>query len=138
MKHKYEFLCTWVGYDVFAVDPNGGRYQIGFQLPHFDAFTRAWRAHGLPAPLGIGWLHIGGAEYVCEVWQSAYGHPARKRTWLFYKGPKPPQLRWDREPGKYQVGWFDRIKPTLGKAAAMATPPEFRDELLTLARHAKV
>lgn len=109
--------------------------RFGGVLEH-PAFTRAWRAHGLPAPLGIGWLHIGGPEYVCEVWQSAYGHPARKRTWLFYTGPKPPQLRWDREPGTHQIGWFDRIKPTMGKAAAMATPPEFRDELLALARHA--
>jgi len=45
MKHKYEFLCTWVGYDVFAVDPNGGRYQIGFQLPHFDAAIKAAVSH---------------------------------------------------------------------------------------------
>lgn len=106
--------------------------RYGGVLEH-PAFTHAWKAHGLHAPLAIGWTHVNGSEYVCEVWQSAYGHAARKRTWLFYVGPKPPELRWERRAGTHQIGWFDRIKPTMSKAAAMATPPEFRDMLLSLA-----
>lgn len=35
------------------------------------------------------------------------------------------------------AGWFDRIKPTLGKKAASATPPAFRDVLLSIARSAR-
>ena len=33
----------------------------------------------------------------------------------------------------YIVGWFDRIKPTLSKKQASATPPAFREALLQLA-----
>lgn len=108
--------------------------RFGGVLEH-PAFSNAWKAHGLPKPTGIGWLQFR-QSWVCEVWQSAYGHPARKRTWLYYCGHQPPpQMRWERNPGTHQVGWFDRIKPTLGKKDAMATPPEFRDALLALARH---
>jgi hypothetical protein len=76
-------------------------------------------------------------EWTCEVWQSAYGHAARKRTWLLYVGSRPPiHLDWRREPGTHQVGWFDRIKPTLSKKAASATPPSFAAMLLKLAASA--
>ena len=104
----------------------------GGVLEH-PASSRAWAAHGLTAPRGIGWTQAAPGEWVCEVWQSAYGHAARKRTWLFYVGNEPPALDWRREAGTHQVGWFDRTKPTLGKAAASATPPAFRDALLALA-----
>ena len=73
-------------------------------------------------------------EWVAEVWQSAYGHAARKRTWLLYCGKRPPfELNWTREPGTHQVGWFDRNKPTLSKRAASATPRAFAEELIRLA-----
>lgn len=113
----------------------------GGVLEH-PAFSNAWRAFGLPPPIRErnyrGWARITGRdEYVCEVWQSAYGHKARKRTWLFYVGDPPPELVWTRVPGSHQVGWFDRIKPTLGKRQASATPAEFRDTLIALARGAK-
>jgi hypothetical protein len=106
----------------------------GGVLEH-PASSRAWAAHGLTAPRGIGWTQTATGEWVCEVWQSAYGHPARKRTWLFYVGAMPPPaLDWRREAGTHQVGWFDRAKPTLGKRAASATPPAFREVLLSIAR----
>lgn len=108
----------------------------GGVLEH-PAFSHAWKAHGLLAPLRVGWMQMCRNEWVCEVWQSAYGHPARKRTWLFYCGDKPSELRWERPSGTHQVGWFDRIKPTLGKKAASATPPAFRDLLISLARSAE-
>lgn len=105
----------------------------GGVLEH-PAFTNAWPAHGLVAPVGVGWRQAGRGEWVCEVWQSAYGHRARKRTWLFYAGAVPPaELCWDRRAGTAQVGWFDRIKPSLSKREASATPPAFRDALLALA-----
>ncbi|HEX2100872.1 MAG TPA: hypothetical protein VHF69_09420 [Candidatus Synoicihabitans sp.] len=105
----------------------------GGALEH-PAFSNAWPHHGLNAPREIGWNQIAPRELVCEVWQSAYGHKARKRTWLFYSGANAPfELRWTRVGGSHQCGWFDRIKPTLSKRDANATPPEFRDELLRLA-----
>jgi len=116
---------------------------FGGVLEH-PAGSNAWKAHGLIrptlslAPHKNGWCPgESHGEWSCEVWQSAYGHRARKRTWLLYVGDeRPPQLNWRREPGTAQVGWFDRIKPTLSKREAMATPAAFRDMLLSLARGA--
>jgi hypothetical protein len=105
----------------------------GGVLEH-PAGSNAWRAHDLTPPLAMGWQRSLFGGWVCEVWQSAYGHKARKRTWLYYSGTAHPfELRWTRAPGTHQCGWFDRIKPTLSKRDANATPPEFRDELLRLA-----
>lgn len=112
----------------------------GGVLEH-PAGSHAWKAFGLQRPEHDdrwSWNWTRPNEWTCEVWQSAYGHPARKRTWLLYIGDSPPpDLDWTRKPGTHQVGWFDRIKPTLSKRAAIATPPAFRDALLGLARHAK-
>lgn len=46
---------------------------------------------------------------------------------------RTPELNRGRVAGTHQVGWFDRSKPTLGKKAASATPPAFRDALLSIA-----
>lgn len=108
----------------------------GGVLEH-PAFTNAWAAHNLTPPATVGWQRSICGGWVCEVWQSAYGHKARKRTWLFYSGERAPlELRWIRVGGSHQVGWFDRIKPTLDKRESSATPWEFRDELISLAQHA--
>lgn len=114
----------------------------GGVLEH-PAHTHAWREYGLPSPLfgdnGQGWTcHHG--MWVCEVWQSAYGHRAQKRTWLLYvslAGHDPFELRWERPKGTHQVGWFDREKPTVGKREAYETPPAFAEALLELARHSR-
>lgn len=112
--------------------------KFGGVLEH-PAKTRAFAAHGIPKPSGIGWQHVGLHEWVCEVWQSAYGHRANKATWLYYYGTNPPhELRWERPIGTHQIGFHDQRgkaanKPTLGKREANATPIEFRDELLRLA-----
>lgn len=105
----------------------------GGVLEH-PAGSRAWAAHGMLRPVGSEWSYCGSDEWTCEVWQSAYGHRARKRTWLYYRGPEPPELDWSRNPGTHQCGWFDRIKPTLSKNEASATPLAFRDMLLSIAR----
>ena len=110
----------------------------GGVLEH-PAFTRAWPHYGLLRPgQEPGWrlADMGGAAgpgWVCEVWQSAYGHKARKRTWLYAVGSNPPELRWERKAGTHQIGWFDRNKPTLSKLDASATPTAFREELIRVA-----
>lgn len=110
----------------------------GGVLEH-PAGSHAWTAFGLREPWSkrTGWRREPGDDgWVCEVWQSAYGHPARKRTWLYYRGDAPPaEMNWDRSPGTHQVGWFDRAKPTLGKKAASRTPPAFADALVALAEN---
>ena len=110
----------------------------GGVLEH-PASSNAWPAFGLTRPPKTGWLQVSATEWVCEVWQSAYGHKARKRTWLLYVGVNPPlPARWERERGTHQVGWFDRIKPTLGKKEASLTPVDFAKYLVALARHTRM
>jgi len=56
---------------------------------------------------------------------------------LFYKGTPPRGLDWSRTPGTAQVGWFDRIKPTLSKKEASRTPEAFAAALIALAMNAE-
>lgn len=114
----------------------------GGVLEH-PAKSRAWGAFGLTKPAGIGWQRCIDGGWICEVWQSAYGHRASKATWLYVFGVElPPELDWRRKSGSHQVGFHDqrgkdRNKPTLSRREAAATPPEFRDVLLAIARSAR-
>lgn len=114
-----------------SVRRNGG------VLEHPKA-TRAWAAHGLLKPVGLGWQKSGDG-WVCEVWQSAYGHRANKATWLYYFGKRKPfDLNWSRPHGTHQIGFHDQRgkaanKPTLYKREANATPELFKAELIKLA-----
>jgi len=116
--------------------------RCGGVLEH-PADSWAFAANGLPSPDGLGWQRTLDGEWVCEVWQSAYGHLARKRTWLFYVGPPPPPLRWNRKRGSKQVGQPSVAQRTAGalpgvtKSEAIATPLEFSEMLLELARSAR-
>lgn len=121
---------------VRAVESYGG------VLEH-PAGSRAFREYGLAVPVGSGWQMALSGGWVCEVWQSAYGHRANKSTWLYYVGKRPHQLRWARPVGTHQIGFHDRRgkernKPTLGRQEANATPVEFRDELIRLATTSEI
>jgi hypothetical protein len=115
---------------------------FGGVLEH-PAGSHAWAAHELARPSGVGWsvhsTRFGERYWVCEVWQSAYGHRARKRTWLLYSGANPPaELNWSREAvHTHQVGWFDRNRPTVSKREANATPAAFAEALIQLACNAR-
>ena len=114
--------------------------RCGGGILEHPAGSNAWLRYGLPKPCGAGWTQSQAFadEWTCEVWQSAYGHAARKRTWLFYRGARTPfDMLWGREPGTHQIGWFDRNKPTLSKHAANRTPIAFRDTLIALAEHSR-
>ena len=114
---------------------------LGGVLEH-PAGSYAFEEYGIEKPSGIGWKRSGHG-WVCEVWQSAYGHKARKATWLYYSGlQKPFDLSWSRAPGTHQVGFYDKRgkeknKPTLSKREANATPHEFKEVLIALAIHSK-
>jgi hypothetical protein len=116
--------------------------RCGGVLEH-PAFTRAWKEYGLQRPEKGKWIKSGHG-WTCEVWQSAYGHKANKRTWLYYKGVHPPfELRWDTLKGTHQIGYHDqrgkdRNKPTVSKKEASATPLEFRETLIGLAQRSKL
>ena len=118
----------------FAVDTLN---RCGGVLEH-PAKSRAFAKYGLEKPSGIGWKRSGNG-WVCEVWQSAYGHRANKATWLYYVGKNNPfDLNWSRPKGSHQIGFQDQRgkqanKPTLSKRESNATPIMFRDELIRLA-----
>ncbi len=111
--------------------------RCGGVLEH-PADSYAWVAHGLIKPEKRKWT-FNGRGWVCEAWQSAYGHRANKRTWLYYRGRKPPiDPDWGRPKGTHQIGFHDqrgkvRNKPTLGRREASATPVEFAKYLIRLA-----
>ena len=113
----------------------------GGVLEH-PAESRAFRFHNVPEPQRGAWQRTLDGDWTTEVDQGAYGHRARKRTWLIYCGRTPPTLDWRRASGTHQVGICDqrglaRNKPALSAAEASATPPAFRDLLMAMARTAK-
>lgn len=115
--------------------------RCGGVLEH-PADSYAWPTHGLIRPARHGWTPSS-EGYVCEVWQSAYGHRANKRTWLYYKGNCPPaNPLWERPVGTHQIGRQDqrgkaRNKPTLGKRESNHTPEPFARYLIKLALYSE-
>lgn len=117
--------------------------RCGGVLEH-PAGSKAFAAHGLPKPERGRWREWnrgrGERIWVCEVSQCAYGHRARKRTWLVYVGAQPPfELDWSEPPYTHQIGHDSKMKrprPALGKREACATPERFAAVLIALARHA--
>lgn len=114
----------------------------GGVLEH-PANSHAWDEYRLNRPdtANPGWILSSwkrewreGDYAVCQVSQATYGHKAQKLTWLLYSGKRPPfPLNWKVTEGTHQCGWFDRIKPTLGKREASATPEQFANVLILLA-----
>lgn len=112
--------------------------RCGGVLEH-PAASKAFAAHGITPPASMGWQRVMCGGWVCEVWQSAYGHKCDKKTWLYYFGEnKPDELNWNRPRGTHQIGgecrqgpWKNR--PSIQGAEASATPPPFRDALIALA-----
>lgn len=118
--------------------------RFGGVLEH-PAFSDAWKAHGLNAPpTGGKWVNadfVGG--WTCYVEQGRYGHPAKKATWLYANGCELPDLRYGHDPDARSsslVSWCGNhvasgeVRPRVGKSAAAATPLEFRDVLLKIAK----
>ena len=108
------------------------------------AYSIAFERFGLPSPIRNGWTReLFSPGWVTEVSQSAYGHRARKRTWLYYVGPPPPPLDWSEPIPSACVSW-DHAKRNrrpesyrhverMGKREGSATPEPFRKLLLELA-----
>jgi hypothetical protein len=113
--------------------------RCGGVLEH-PAGSKAFAAHGIPKP-GRGWGPVGEGLWVCELSQCAYGHRARKRTWLIYCGTLTPfELDWSEPPYTHQIGHDSKQKhpkPTLGKREACASPEAFARELIHLAEHSQ-
>jgi hypothetical protein len=127
--------------------------RFGGVLEHPEA-SHAWREFGLMTPnKSGGWVRadwMGG--WTCCVEQGHYGHRARKATWLYAVGVDLPVLKWG------DSGKRDRLDDGFSSTAArrearaagigpiarlsdderLATPLEFRDLLISMARTARV
>jgi hypothetical protein len=112
----------------------------GGVLEH-PADSYAWPAFGLLRPSRGAWQRSLDGAWVTEVCQRAYGHRARKRTWLYYRGEStPPELDWSCPEPEATVSFLcnhgDSGLPRLSKREAKTTPPAFLEVLLRLARRA--
>jgi hypothetical protein len=111
--------------------------------------SHAWAEFGLAAPPRRGgWImadHHGG--WTCRVEQGFYGHPACKATWLYAYDVELPELRWGVgvqriHPRAMELHGYEKAR-RIGMMAMIggkrkteireATPPEFRDLLLSVA-----
>lgn len=114
--------------------------RYGGVLEH-PAFSYAWPPFQLQRPRRGSWQRTLCGGWVTEVSQVAYGHPARKRTWLYAVCTSPPTLDWSEPSPRAQVSWCknhgNSELPRIGKAAAAATPIDFRDLLISIAESAK-
>jgi hypothetical protein len=125
---------------------------FGGVLEHPEA-SAAWAAHGIAhPPRWGGWVMAGPhrSAWTCCVEQGHYGHRARKATWLYYVGDTPPpSLIWGPSQGERLDEGFHsaeerraaraagvRPRPRLTTAENLATPPPFRDLLISIARSA--
>jgi len=110
----------------------------GGVLEH-PARSYAWSHFRLPVPQFGKWIGKGD-EWFTEVSQAAYGHRARKLTWLFFVGFLPLPLKWTLPTPTAQVSFCknhgNSPLPRLGKKEASLTPEPFRDLLVRIARHA--
>ena len=122
----------------------------GGVLEHPEA-SHAWAHHSLNTPpKSGGWVSAGpGWEWTCCVEQGHYGHPARKATWLYAVGVDRPDLIWGKSSGmRLDEGFHSKaerqsarergVKPIKRLTAhqRIATPPEFRDLLISIAESA--
>ena len=127
----------------------------GGVLEH-PADSHAWQSFNLKKPpRNGGWVDAAPGLWTCCVYQGHYGHFSGKPTWLLVGGVKRehlPELRWGKteqriHPRALELHGYAKAR-RIGMMAMVggkdktrirnATPPEFRDILLTLARSCQV
>jgi hypothetical protein len=107
----------------------------GGVLEH-PAGSRLFRTFGMPFPGELCPDAWGGRTYAVN--QLAWGHPCDKPTWLYVVGGPAPEVRSGGVPKKrVKTDMRNRSAkplPDANKSERLATPPAFRDLLLSLAR----
>lgn len=129
---------------------------FGGVLEHPEG-SHAWRWFQLTIPPHDGgWIKadwLGG--WTCCVEQGHYGHPARKKTWLYACKTDLPSLQWGKSAAtaQFEDGYRSHrerkeakesgrhasrtgVVQRLSKRQRAATPEPFRDLLISLARSA--
>lgn len=122
--------------------------QFGGVLEHPEA-SYAWDHFGLTKPPRSGGWVLADFEggWTCCIEQGSYGHRARKATWLYAHGIRLPSLKWGSAPGDFvrlDQGFHSKEERAravktgacqrLSKNQRAATPVEFRDLILSMAR----
>lgn len=120
----------------------------GGVLEH-PADSKAWDWFGLRKPTRDGgWFKADATGWTCYVEQGHYGHLSRKGTWLYACRTALPDLRWGRGEQRLhpvalerygyekarRIGMMAMVGGKHKTAIRNATPPEFRDVLLSMAR----
>ena len=124
--------------------------RCGGVLEH-PADSRAWDAFGLAKPSRKGgWVKADDVGFTCCVYQGNYGHQAGKATWLYAVGVDLPVLKWGKceqrlHPVALAKHGYEKAR-RIGMMAMVggkdktrirnATPVEFRDVLIAIARSA--
>ena len=131
--------------------------RFGGVIEH-PADSNAWKCYFIEAPPRAGgWVPaerfepFSGIHWTCCVYQGHYGHFAGKPTWLLAVGltrEQLPELRWGKteqriHPRALELHGYEKAR-RIGMMAMVggkdktrirnATPPEFREVLLDLAR----
>lgn len=114
--------------------------------------SHAWAFFKIPKPPRRGgWIATGDGGWTCCVYQGHYGHVAGKGTWLLVYGPSRsmlPELAWGKTPQRIhpralelhgyekarKIGMLAMIGGKDKTALRDATPPQFRDVLISIAR----
>jgi hypothetical protein len=128
----------------------------GGVLEH-PADSHAWAAYGFAKPPRAGGWVVAASQtfsapwFTCCVYQGQYGHLAGKPTWLLARGmalKDLPELRWGKteqriHPRALELHGYEKAR-RIGMLAMVggkdktrirnATPPEFRDVLINIAR----
>lgn len=117
--------------------------------------SHAWRHFGLNRPTRhAGWQAAGGGMWTCYVEQGHYGHMSRKPTWLLTDGigmADLPELDWSRGEQRLHPIALERYGYEKARRIGMtamvggknktrirnATPAQFRDVLINIARRVK-
>jgi len=128
--------------------------RCGGVLEHPEA-SHAFAHHGLSRPeWRAGWSDAGdGKGHVCCVAQGHYGHRARKLTWLYAVGAALPSLDWTIPAPRSRLDYGfhsaaeraarrEVVAPRVNASRLharenLATPVQFRDLLLSVARTVK-
>jgi hypothetical protein len=114
--------------------------------------SHAWRHFGLYRPRRFtGWQYAGdGIGFTCYVEQGHYGHMSRKPTWLYAAHVELPALNWSKGEQRLHPIALERYGYAKARRIGMtamvggkdktkirnATPHEFRDVLINIARTA--
>jgi len=129
--------------------------QFGGALEH-PAQSQAWRKFDLPRPAYMAWQRGVCGGWCIELDQRAFGHPARKRTWVYAYVLDPPRLprlpslpslpsgkvvrvyRYRLPDGTWTRTPRSELNQEITHAAAEHTPIEFAKWLVEVARRCKI